>query len=135
MKKNLVMVFGVFDRLHPGHRAFLRQAKKYGKKLIVAVARDSVVRKLKNKKPQQTERQRTMALRKIQGISKAVLGDRKQSSYSVVKKHKPGVVCLGYDQNLLAKDLRKRIEMGNLPHIKIMKLRAYYSKKRHSFIP
>jgi len=32
MKKNVkVMVFGVFDRLHSGHRAFLRQAKKHGK--------------------------------------------------------------------------------------------------------
>lgn len=40
-KFNRVMVFGVFDGLHPGHRAFLRQARKKGDKLIVVVARDN----------------------------------------------------------------------------------------------
>src|SRR3989338_6851974 len=65
MKKNVkVMVFGVFDRLHSGHRAFLRQAKKHGKKLMVVIAHDSSVLKLKKKRPWQSERQRMVAIRK-----------------------------------------------------------------------
>ena len=38
-----VIVFGVFDRLHSGHRAFLGQAKRHGKEVIAVLARDSAV--------------------------------------------------------------------------------------------
>ncbi|MFH1181685.1 MAG: adenylyltransferase/cytidyltransferase family protein, partial [Candidatus Woesearchaeota archaeon] len=52
-----VMVFGTFDILHRGHEHFLRQAKKHGR-LIVVVARSSIVRKLKGKPPMFSERKR-----------------------------------------------------------------------------
>ena len=45
MKK--VMVFGTFDGLHEGHLDFFRQAREYGDYLIVAVARDVNVKKIK----------------------------------------------------------------------------------------
>ena len=38
-----VMVFGTFDRLHDGHRFFLREAEKLGTTLFIVVARDSMV--------------------------------------------------------------------------------------------
>lgn len=52
----MAVVYGVFDRLHDGHKSFLRQAQAYTKteevkrKLIVVVATDSIVdfRKGKN---------------------------------------------------------------------------------------
>ena len=47
-----VMVFGTFDGIHDGHRHFLREAKKQGEELIVAVSKDEVVQKLKNRKEQ-----------------------------------------------------------------------------------
>jgi len=126
------MVFGVFDYLHPGHRAFLEQAKKYGKKLTVVVARDSSVRKLKKKMPHQTERQRCAALHKIRGVTRVVLGDKELSSYGVVKKYKPEIICLGYDQKWLARDLRTQMRLGKIPRIRIVRLRAYRSKKYHT---
>ncbi|HEY4500387.1 MAG TPA: adenylyltransferase/cytidyltransferase family protein, partial [Candidatus Paceibacterota bacterium] len=45
-----VMVFGTFDILHPGHLYFLRAAKKLGDYLIVSLARDVNVRKIKGRK-------------------------------------------------------------------------------------
>lgn len=127
-----IMVFGVFDRLHPGHLSFLKQAKKYGKNLIVVVARDSAVRELKNKNPNQNEKKRTAALRKIPAVNRVLLGDKKQGSYDVIKKYKPDAIGLGYDQRWLAKDLKKRIDSGKLFCIKLIYLRAYYPHKYHT---
>lgn len=123
------MVFGVFDGLHPGHRAFLRQARRYGKELIVVVARDSAVRKLKNKKPRQGEKERLKAVCKVNGVTQAVLGDRRQSSYTVIKKYKPDVVCLGYDQGWLEEDLKRRMSRKLVPRVLLMRLKPYHPER------
>ena len=56
MKK--VMCFGTFDKLHPGHLSYLEQAKEYGEYLVVVVARDKRVKKIKGKFPQENEKLR-----------------------------------------------------------------------------
>jgi len=43
-----VMASGTFDLLHMGHIYYLKEAKKYGNKLSVVIARDTTVRKLKH---------------------------------------------------------------------------------------
>ena len=45
------MVFGSFDLVHKGHVNFLKQAKKLGDELIVVVARDDNIEKVKKRKP------------------------------------------------------------------------------------
>ena len=47
MKK--VLVFGTYDIFHKGHEYFLKESKKKGDYLIVVVARDSTVKKIKEK--------------------------------------------------------------------------------------
>ena len=92
-----VMVFGTFDLLHRGHVHFLKKAKRYGT-LIAVVARDRIVRKLKKKPPVFSERKRASLVRSLGIAAKVVLGDR-DYSLNVLKKYKPDVVCLGYDQH------------------------------------
>ncbi len=123
------MVFGVFDGLHPGHRDFLRQAGRFGKKPTVVVARDSAVCKLKNKRPHWGERIRLRAVRKIKGVGRAVLGDETQSSYSVIKKFKPDIICLGYDQKRLEKDLRSKMRRRLIPAIRTVRLKAFKPRR------
>lgn len=123
------MVFGVFDWLHPGHRAFLRQTKRYGKELIVVVARDSAVKRLKKKKSRQSELVRLRAIRKLREVKLAVLGDRKQSSYAVIKKYRPDIVCLGYDQKWLEKDLKKCMHRNLIPRVSLVRLKAYHPRR------
>ena len=60
MKK--VMAFGTFDGLHPGHLNFLKQARRLGDSLVVVVARDANVRKIKGRFPRLGEGER---LRKV----------------------------------------------------------------------
>lgn len=107
MKK--VMVFGTFDLFHEGHRYFFEEAKKYGNVLIVVVARDSSVRKMKGVDPHQNELQRLENVKKVPAVDKAVLGNE-DDFYKVIEEHQPQVLCFGYDQNKLnvEQELKKR---------------------------
>ncbi len=127
-KPATVLVFGTFDLLHEGHISFLEQARKFGD-LFVVVARDSTVMDLKNRKPHYHERARLAAVRKILGVSRVFLGDKILGSYSIFKKLKPDIICLGYDQRGLEEDLRIRIKKGRLPQVRIIRLKAHKPQK------
>jgi FAD synthetase len=103
-----VMVFGTFDGLHPGHIHFLNQAKKLGDFLIVVVGRDRAVSRLKMKPPRRNERTRAALLKGSAIPDRVILGDAKQGKWNVIKKIKPDIVALGYDQKEIAKDLRSK---------------------------
>ncbi|MDO8470703.1 MAG: coenzyme F420-0:L-glutamate ligase [bacterium] len=104
-----VLVFGIFDGLHEGHRFLLEQASQYGSHLIVVVGRDAVCKLLKHKTPRHIESQRLAMLKKNPLVSKALLGDIAQSSWNIIKRLKPDVICLGYDQGALERSLRSWI--------------------------
>ena len=105
MKKRVV-VFGIFDGVHDGHRNFFAQTKKYGDELAVTVGRDSASLMWKGKKPKHTEGDRLKLVLKELNVDLAVLGDEEQSTYSVLRELNPDVICLGYDQEELAEDLQ-----------------------------
>lgn len=122
MKK--VLAFGVFDKLHPGHKYFLRQAKKHGGCLIVVIARDSNVAKIKGKKPKQSEEARLKNIKKLKSIDKAILGYKNYKNRSkIIKKINPNIICLGYDQA----DLKLRSKK-----IKIIRLKPHHPHKYKS---
>ncbi len=101
------MVFGTFDLLHKGHKYFLKNAKEQGDELIVIIARDNNVKKLKGKTPKHNQDQRKQAIGKL-GY-KAIIGNN-NDFYKVIENEKPDIICLGYDQDPLnlKKELKKR---------------------------
>lgn len=109
MKKRVV-VFGIFDGIHEGHRSLFLQAKEYGDELAVIVGRDSASLRLKERKPKHGEEERLKLVSQEQGVDLAVLGDDEQSSYQILKDLNPNVICLGYDQDMLALDLKEWTE-------------------------
>ena len=131
-KQSKVMVFGVFDGLHQGHRWFLREARKQGDELIVVVASDETVRLLKKKNPAQSESERLRALEAIPELSRAVLGDAQMGSYAVLKKYQPDVICLGYDQDALAEDLAMRMKNNEIPRSRLVRIKAHKAHRYHS---
>ena len=117
-----VLVFGVFDGLHSGHHYFLKAAKDLGDFLLVVVARDSSVSTLKNKQPIQNESDRLRKVGELDYVEESVLGDEALGSYEVLKTHQPDQICLGYDQDLLERDLKERMAQGLLPQIETMRI-------------
>lgn len=93
-----VLLFGTFDRLHPGHRFLLAKAQKRGT-LTVVVARDATVHRLKGKAPAQPEQERLEALRKAMPSARVILGDS-QDYLRPVRTIAPDLILLGYDQML-----------------------------------
>lgn len=127
------VVFGVFDLLHPGHVSFLKQARKKGNELIVVVARDAAVKKLKKKEPHYSERERVAHIRKEfpRGV-RVVLGDKRMGAYGAIKRYQPDVICVGYDQRALKADLQQRMQDGLLPRMRIVRLRPHKPRTFHT---
>ena len=68
--KRIVTTTGTFDLLHPGHVATIREAKKLGDILIVAINSDTSVRRLKGPlRPILTETERATMLRALRSVN------------------------------------------------------------------
>ncbi|TSC56298.1 MAG: nucleotidyltransferase [Parcubacteria group bacterium Greene0714_21] len=126
MSKKRVVVFGIFDGVHEGHRDFFRQARQYGDELIVIVGRDEICRKLKNKTPKYSEEERCELVSQEPLVDKALLGDQELSTYQVLEELKPDVICFGYDQDALEKDVQAWL-LNNKHTVKTYHLR-YFSR-------
>ncbi len=120
-----VMCFGTFDKLHPGHRSYLEQAKRYGDYLIVVVARDERVKRLKGKLPSEKEEFRKKNLEELDIINKVILGNL-ENRFKVIEDEKPDVICLGYDQEVDEEKLRKKFR-GKIIRLKPFKEDVYKS--------
>jgi FAD synthetase len=121
MKK--IMVFGTFDGLHLGHLDFFRQAKRLGK-LFAVVARDSSVKKIKQRSPQNNERSRLSKVVRSTKVSQALLGNHK-NFFKPIEKIKPDIIALGFDQKTFSvSELKTNLKKYNLAP-KIIRLKSY----------
>ena len=109
-----VMVFGTFDGVHPGHEYFLAEARKFGERLVVCIARDSIVYELKGQPPKRPEIERREALAEDRHVDQVVYGDRELGSYRIVEEIAPDVIALGYDQVELKQSLANWISSRGL---------------------
>ncbi|MBI5470172.1 adenylyltransferase/cytidyltransferase family protein [Candidatus Kaiserbacteria bacterium] len=99
MTMTRIMVFGTFDMIHAGHEDFFRQARALGAKphLIVSVARDSAVEKIKGTKPKHSEDERLACIAAHPLIDEALLGDE-EGYMEHIRAKAPDTIALGYDQ-------------------------------------
>jgi cytidyltransferase-like protein len=120
MPNKKVVIFGVFDGIHEGHLAFIKEAKKQGNNLVAIVARDEMVQKLKGKIPKYNEVERINSLLEIEDIDLVRLGDLYIETYNTLMEINPDIIYLGYDQQDLSNNLNKVIKKGILKNIKII---------------
>ena len=125
------LVFGTFDSIHPGHKSFLRQAKRKGRWLIASIARDSFVREAKGREPVHTEHERITLILETGLVNEAYLADERIGTYSTVLRAHPDIICFGHDQEELQKDLEKWLESRQL-EIQTCTLRSYKPERYKS---
>ena len=127
-KQTKIMVFGTFDGLHKGHLDFFRQAKDFMKNsfLIVSIARDKNVIRIKGRSPFLNEKKRVMLVKKCKMADKVVLAGLRNHIPHILKEG-PYIIALGYDQKAYVKNLRKDLKKNGIA-VKIIRLKPHKEK-------
>lgn len=102
-----VLAFGTFDILHPGHLSYLTQAKSLGDKLVVIVATDNNVKKIKGELPLNNQAQRRELVAALDIVDDAIIGFEDDMIKSV-EKVRPQIIAMGYDQKPSDEELEKK---------------------------
>lgn len=108
-----VLTFGTFDIYHPGHEYYLKEAKKLGEKLIVIIARDETVKRIKNKEPQNDEKTRFDVINALPFVDEVKLGNF-GDKFRVLSEVTPHIIVLGYDQESFTENLTEEIKRRGL---------------------
>jgi len=133
-KRKIVLASGNFDLLHLGHVKYLEEAKRAGgenAKLIVIVARDSTVKKMKGRKPVMSEYQRRSLVEALKVVDEAILGYEELNVNKVLEKIRPDIVAVGHDQDGMEKAVRKAVAEGGL-NIQIVKIGKFGKEELNS---
>ena len=111
-ERKIVLAAGTFDLLHYGHVYHLAEAKKAGgedAKLVVVVARDSIVVKRKGTGPIVPEEQRRAVVEALKVVDEAILGPglEEMDMQSIIESVRPDIIAVGYDRRDIEDDLRR----------------------------
>jgi len=133
-KRRIVLATGTFDLLHYGHVYYLTEAKKAGgedAKLVVVVARDKTVERLKGSRPIIPENQRRAVVEALKVVDEALLGYEDMNMEKVIERVKPDVIAVGHDQKEIEKRVRQLIKDKNLK-IEVVRVRRFSEETLNS---
>jgi len=139
--KKIVLAGGVFDIIHPGHIHTLNAAKALGGVLVVAIATDKTAEKMKKRLPLHNQELRRELVSCLSMVDKAIVG-HDDDIFQTVKKVKPNIIVLGYDQihqEKFISDGCKRINLNveivrlesPVPHLSSSEIEKEYGKDIH----
>jgi cytidyltransferase-like protein len=120
----VVFIGGGFEIIHYGHVYTIGKAKELGDALVVSVARDSTIRKRKNREPLIGEEDRVRLLSSLRQVDAAILGVE-GDIYITLQKVSPDIVALGYDQYHMADDVKLNAAKRGLK-VKVVRLDSPY---------
>ena len=75
--------------------------------VIVVIARDSTVKRLRERPAIISEAQRLEVIRNIKGVSKAVLGNEDANPFLIIEQVNPDIILLGPNQDVDIAKLRE----------------------------
>ncbi|HIE07454.1 MAG TPA: D-glycero-beta-D-manno-heptose 1-phosphate adenylyltransferase [Desulfarculaceae bacterium] len=95
--KKIVFTNGCFDILHPGHTAYLAEAKALGDILVVGVNSDASVQRLKGyKRPIMPEQARAQLLAALAAVDFVTIFNE-DDPYQLIKLLEPDILVKGGD--------------------------------------
>ncbi len=124
------MVFGTFDMIHKGHEDLFKQARALAldPHLIVSVARDEVVTRIKGERPRRSERERRELLKRNTLVDEVVFGQEDGYIEHIIEA-RPSIIALGYDQRgEYVERLERDLTNAGL-QVKVVRLQAYQPEK------
>ena len=112
---------GTFDNFHVGHQYLLWSAAREASALIIVIARNTTVEKIKKKKPVHDERLRLQRV-KAENLPRAevLLGREDFDFLKTLEEASPDVLYVGYDQRIDEAKIKKAF-----PDLMIKKAVAY----------
>ena len=117
-----VVATGVFDIIHMGHAHFLNAAKEHGDHLIVIVANDATVRKMKGE-PILSDKRRAEVVLQLKPVNEVVIGRSGDMLDIIVEDIKPDIIALGFDQRLFTRrELEEKLLERGL-EVKVVRLK------------
>jgi len=116
------MATGTFDILHLGHIYYLKEAKKLGDKLVVVVATDTTVKRLKHE-PVNPAEIRLKLIKELKIVDEAYIG-HEDDIYEIVEEIKPDIIALGFDQIHDKIKIEKELKKRKI-NVKIVRLEKY----------
>ena len=143
-----VVIFGVFDVFHDGHKFMLKSASTLGE-LHIILTTDKMVQVLKKRRVHDSYEKRKNNIYSsavfASHTSNQVIGlhyriypsDEELGTYKELQKIDPDIVCFGYDQLALKEDLLKRLEQGKITlksSIRFVDIEPYYPEQFKSSI-
>jgi rfaE bifunctional protein nucleotidyltransferase chain/domain len=106
-RDRIILVGGAFDLFHLGHLKYLKEASKYGDKLVVALTVDKFIKKGVGR-PYFNENQRAEMLSHLD-IVDYIIFNHELSPLKIIKSIKPGNYIKGPDYKDLKNDISKNI--------------------------
>ena len=104
-EKNVVLVGGCFDILHPAHIEFLKRAKEQGDLLVILLESDGNVKRLKGeKRPVYNQNTRAVNLSNLSIVDYVILlktPDNPQYYYNLVNLLRPAIIAVTKDDPLI----------------------------------
>jgi len=119
-----VVCAGTFDHLHPGHLNFLEQAAALGDELIVIIARDETVKRIKGIAPEHDENCRRMNVTSTGIPARVVLGYLQNDLFSILNELLPEIVAIGYDQRVSEEEIKARF-----PSCSVVRLKPFHPER------
>ncbi len=119
-----VVCAGTFDHLHPGHISFLSQARALGSELVVIIARDENVKRIKGLCPDHDECCRKEDVERTGIPDKVVLGYPVADPFVILRELSPDIVALGYDQRIMEEEIT-----AHLPGCRVVRLASYHPER------
>lgn len=114
--KKLVLVGGCFDILHFGHINFLREAKKHGDYLVVALESDENVRRIKgDNRPIHTQTQRKEMLEALEFVDEVKMlppMNTDDDYNNLVQEIKPTIIAITEGDPIVDKKQKQSDSIG-----------------------
>lgn len=103
-----VLASGVFDIVHPGHLAYLSEARTHGDRLVVVVTSDEQAAREK-RPPRHAAADRAAAVAALDPVDEAFVGPEPYDLVRTVKQADADVIVLGHDQPFEEQALTTRL--------------------------